>query len=100
MGTDLFMWHGYAAIELEGTVHKASPAFNADLCERFGVEPLEFDGSADALHAFDGGGRRYMEYVLDRGLFDDVPFQHIVGDLSATYPQLVTASAAADPSFG
>lgn len=68
MGTDLFRWHGYAAIEVNGEVHKASPVFNAELCARFGVEPLDFDGSADALlHAFDGEGRQYMEYTHDRG---------------------------------
>lgn len=101
MGTDLFKWHGYAAIEVEGRVHKASPAFNADLCERFGVEPLDFDGTADALlHAFDGDGRPYMEYVRDRGLFDDVPYSQMIDELSASYPRLVEAAeAAVDPAF-
>ncbi len=75
MGTDLFVYHGYVALHVGGDWRKVSPAFNATLCERFGVEPLEFDGRSDALlHAFDGQGRRHMEYVNDRGTWTDVPF--------------------------
>lgn len=86
MGTDLFVFHGYVAFEIEGAVHKASPAFNAELCARFGVAPLEFDGTADALmHAFDGGGHRYMEYVRDRGLHLELPFEEMMATFAATY---------------
>lgn len=90
MNTDLFMWHGFAALWLGADWRKASPAFNASLCERFGLAPLEFDGTADALlHAFDAEGRRYMEYVTDRGLHDDVPLEEMSEDLLATYPQML-----------
>lgn len=93
MGTDEFIWHGYTAIEVDGVVRKASPAFNAELCERFGVEPLTFDGTADALlHAHDGQGRRYMEYLRDRGLHADVPLDDLARDLRATYPRLLEAT--------
>ena len=79
MGTDLFVFHGYVAMEVDGAVHKASPAFNRELCARFGVPPLEFDGTADALmHAYDGSGHRYMEYVKDRGLHLDLPLEATV----------------------
>ena len=33
MGTDLFTWHGFAVIWLDGEWRKASPAFNRELCE-------------------------------------------------------------------
>lgn len=86
MGTDLFVFHGYVAMEIGGVVHKASPAFNAELCARFGVPPLEFDGTADALlHAFDGSGHRYMEYVHDRGLHLDLPFDEMMRTFAETY---------------
>jgi transglutaminase-like putative cysteine protease len=86
MGTDLFVFHGYVAMEIEGAVHKASPAFNAELCARFGVPALEFDGTADALlHAFDGSGHRYMEYLVDRGLFLDLPFEEMMRTFAETY---------------
>ncbi len=49
MGTDVFVFHGYSELYVHGTWRKATPAFNAELCERFSVPPLTFDGSADAL---------------------------------------------------
>jgi transglutaminase-like putative cysteine protease len=93
-GHDLFLWHGYVALELDGRLVKATPAFNAALCERFGVPALEFDGVHDALlQPFDGQGRAYMEYVTDRGLFDELPLARILDDFSSFY-QLGPASLA------
>ena len=90
MGTDLFRWHGYTVLFVDGAWRKASPAFNAELCERFGVEALEFDGRADALlHAHDGRGERYMEYVVDHGDFVDLPFDRMVTELRRTYPDML-----------
>ncbi len=97
MGTDVFRWHGYAVLFVEGAWHKASPAFNAGLCERFGVAPLEFDGRSDALlHAHDGRGERYMEYLVDHGTFDDLPFDRMVDELRASYPDMVARATAVD----
>jgi hypothetical protein len=57
---------------------KATPAFNVELCHRFGVRPLEFDGRTDSIfHPFDGDGRRHMEYLADRGTRDDVPLEEL-----------------------
>ncbi|MGB1727770.1 MAG: transglutaminase-like domain-containing protein, partial [Ilumatobacteraceae bacterium] len=42
MGTDVFMWHGYAEVLLDGRWFKLSTAFNIELCERFGVGVLHF----------------------------------------------------------
>jgi transglutaminase-like putative cysteine protease len=47
MGSDLFVYHGYTELFLEGRWVKATPAFNLGLCQRFGVLPLEFDGRHD-----------------------------------------------------
>lgn len=78
LGTDLFAWHGYVELFVNGRWLKATPAFNQSLCDRFGVEPLEFDGEHDAmLQAFDRDGHRYMEYLADRGTFADLPFEAI-----------------------
>jgi len=85
--TDLFIWHGYTELWLDGAWVKATPAFNVQLCERFGLLPLDWDGRADSLyHPFDREGRRHMEYVNTRGSFDDVPLARIVEDFAATYP--------------
>jgi len=74
MGTDLFVFHGYTELWVEGQWVKATPTFNRSLCEKAGVRPLEFDGVADSVfHEFDVSGRRHMEYVNDRGIYADVP---------------------------
>jgi hypothetical protein len=66
-----------------------TPAFNMELCQRFGVKPLEFDGERDALfHEVDDTNRRHMEYVNDRGLFVDAPMQEFLTAFGETYPKL------------
>jgi transglutaminase-like putative cysteine protease len=88
MQTDVFYWHGYADILLGGTWRKATPAFNVELCERFDLLPLEFDGTADSLyHPFDRHGHRHMEYVTQRGSFDEVPLAQITADFARLYPR-------------
>ena len=68
MSSDLFVWHGYSELLLDDGWLKLSSAFNIELCERFGVKTLEFDGTGDALmHPFDTAGRQHMEYVRQRG---------------------------------
>jgi transglutaminase-like putative cysteine protease len=89
MKTDVFRWHAYCELHLSGKWVKATPAFNASLCERLGVKPLEFDGRADSLfQPFDSTGRKHMEYVADRGTFPDVPFETILADFRAHYAAL------------
>ena len=88
MGGDLFIWHSFTELFLEGRWVKATPAFNLSLCQRFGVHPLEFDGRHDSLfHEFDREGRRHMEYVGERGNYADVPYEAIIADFKKTYPR-------------
>src|SRR5690554_6649869 len=49
MKTDLFYWHGYTDIYLNGKWVKATPAFNIELCDKFGLKPLEFNGEEDSI---------------------------------------------------
>jgi transglutaminase-like putative cysteine protease len=87
MQTDVFHWHGYTEIYLDARWVKVTPAFNLELCDRFGLRPLEFDGHSDSLyHPFDREGRRHMEYVADRGSFDDVPLALITAEFATLYP--------------
>src|SRR5215468_5474550 len=96
MGGDVFYYHGYVELELEGRWVKATPAFDRTLCERFGVLPLEFDGREDSVfHPYDRAGRRHMEYVLERGVRADVPMADIVAIFESKYPKLVEAGEAA-----
>lgn len=100
-GTDLFVWHGYTALWLDGRWVKATPAFNAELCARFGVAPIAFDGRADALmHEFDGTGARYMSYEHDRGLFHDLPLDDVVASFRAQYgDEMFAAGPAGTDAF-
>ena len=96
MGTDLFVYHGYAELQLDGKWVKATPAFNLALCTRFRVKPLEFDGREDSIfHPFDEDNRRHMEYVHWRGEFADVPAEDIKRVFSETYPELFNLGPAA-----
>ena len=96
LGTDIFVYHGYTALFINGQWRKATPSFNIELCERFGVPPLEFDGENDALlHAYDGEGRRHMEYINDHGLFADVPFDTLREAFMSHYPMLFEDGRAA-----
>ncbi|RPH60867.1 MAG: transglutaminase family protein [Burkholderiales bacterium] len=93
--TDMFVWHGYTDIWIEGAWRKATPAFNIELCERFGLLPLDFDGRADSIyHPFDKAGNRHMEYVRQHGSFDDMPLARIVAAFAAAYPGWMAQAAA------
>lgn len=86
MGTDLFYWHGYTEMLLAGKWVKATPAFNIELCERFRLLPLEFDGRNDSLyHPYDAGGNRHMEYVSHRGVYSDLPLDEITRTFQQEY---------------
>ena len=101
-GSDVFAYHGYAELHVDGEWRKATSAFNASLCSRFGVPPLEFDGTEDAmLHQFTGDGDRYMEYVRERGSYTDLPLDEIVAEFVRVYPALMRRErrAVADPKF-
>ena len=100
MGSDLFVWHGYTDIGLDGRWMKATPAFNIELCDRFGLLPLEFDGRADSIyHPFDKAGNRHMEYVAMHGAFDDVPLQRILDAFAVHYPNMPLEKIAQDGDF-
>jgi len=96
MGSDLFVYHGFTELFLDGRWVKATPAFNVELCRRFRVKPLEFDGREDSIfHPFDEDERRHMEYLRDRGSHADVPVAEIMRVFREAYPGLYGAAGAA-----
>lgn len=98
MQTDIFVFHGYTDIFLDGAWRKATPAFNLALCEKAGILPLEFDGSGDSVfHPFDAAGRRHMEYVRQRGVFPDVPRAEILKAFAEAYPRSAAWNSADAP---
>ncbi|GAB4255559.1 MAG: transglutaminase family protein [Deferrisomatales bacterium] len=86
LGSDLFVYHGYVELYLEGRWVKATPAFNRELCARHGVDPLEFDGRQDSIfQPYDKANRRFMEYVAFHGTFADIPLDRILAAWEETY---------------
>jgi transglutaminase-like putative cysteine protease len=86
LGTDLFIFHGFTELWLAGSWVKATAAFNIELCQRFGVQPLEFDGRHDSLfHEYSVDGQRNMEYVGARGTFADLPLAEILTAFETQY---------------
>lgn len=89
METDMFCYHGYVAMKVGGQTFKVTPTFNKELCDRFGVRAIEFDGTGDALfHEYDADKRKHMEYVKDRGIFENPPMLDILADMAEVYPKM------------
>lgn len=86
LGTDLLVFHGYVELYLEGRWVSATPAFNKGLCDKLGVAPLEFNGRDDSIfQQYDRVGGKFMEYVHDYGVFDDIPFDLMIGEWRKYY---------------
>jgi transglutaminase-like putative cysteine protease len=86
MGSDLFVYHGFAEFYLEGKWVKATPAFNKELCERHHVPPLEFNGREDSMfQAYNLQNQRFMEYVALHGVYADIPVDQIVSAWEKAY---------------
>ena len=79
MGTNIFVYHGYCEFWLIDKWIKATPAFNIQMCKKFGIRPVEFNGVSDSvLHKRDMKGELHIEYIQYRGTFPDLPFKEIM----------------------
>jgi len=79
MGTNIFIYHGYSEFWLINKWIKATPAFNIEMCKKFGIKPVEFNGVSDSiLHKRDKKGELHIEYVRYRGTYPDLPFREIM----------------------
>ena len=95
-GVDVFYDHGYTALWIDGRWVKAVPAFNIELCDRFGVKPTDFDGEHDALYQeHDASGRLHMQYLTDHGTWSDMPLDQVEADFKRHYPRSLMDSVAA-----
>lgn len=81
--------HGMVNVYLKGKWLKMSPAFNASLCAKLNVAPLEFDGENHSfLQAFNSEGTQFMEYLDDYGHFEDVPLDFMERNVKEHYPHI------------
>jgi transglutaminase-like putative cysteine protease len=95
--TDVFSMHGYVDMYINGKWLKATPAFNRSLCEKFAIAPLEFDGQHDSIfQPFTTDGQRHMEYLVDYGTFDELPYKFIMENFQKHYPHLLANMGAAE----
>jgi len=79
LGGDLFVSHGYNELYIEGKWVKAAPTFDREMCQRNRLVLVEFDGINHALlpaHNLDG--EPHIEYVQDRGDYDDLPLDEVI----------------------
>jgi len=98
LGTDLLVYHGYTELFLDGRWVAATPAFNRELCNKLGVDPLEFDGEHDSIfQAYDRDGGDFMEYVRDHGSHTDLPFDAMIAEWKLRYPRLAELGGWPEP---
>ena len=100
MTTNLFPYHGYDELHLEGKWIKATPTFNLKMCQANRIIPVEFDGKNHAiLHSHDRDGRLHIEYIQDHGHYEDLPLSKILHASAlaqgSDYPERFAQSAEA-----
>jgi len=100
IGGDVF-FHGLTAVHLDGKWVKATPVFNGLLCKLYGLTPLEFDGTSDSLyHPFDADGRKNMEFLVDYGGFDDLPYEFVMDQMRSNHPDFLDTDGTGTVSGG
>lgn len=79
LGTNIFYFHGYSEIYLDKKWIKATPVFDKVTASRAGFLPLvEFDGINNGiLSQYDPEGNLFVEYVKDRGVYVELPYDEM-----------------------
>jgi transglutaminase-like putative cysteine protease len=87
LGTNISFHHGYSELYLNKKWVKATPAFNIELCKKFDLESVEFDGVRDAVfHERNKNGEVCIEYIKYHGTFADLPFEELTQVFAKKYP--------------
>ena len=87
--TNELVFHGFTELFIENAWVKCTPAFNATLCAKLGVDPLDFNGTDDSVfQQYDKGGAKYMEYTHFYGSFVDIPRDFMLAELKKYYPHI------------
>ncbi|MFZ5573201.1 MAG: transglutaminase-like domain-containing protein [Thermodesulfobacteriota bacterium] len=86
LGSNIFVYHGFTELHLDGKWVKATPTFNIELCHRHNVAPLDFNGREDSIfHAYDRSHKRFMEYLEFHGSYADLPLEQILSAWKKVY---------------
>lgn len=87
MRTEVFAFHGFAELFINGRWVKATPSFDSRLCEKMGYFRPEFDGVNDTVYpSYDKQGNRHMEYVHYYGSYPDLPVEDLMASVRDYYP--------------
>jgi hypothetical protein len=79
LGTDLFVYHGYAELYIERKWVKATPTFDLAMCQGNRIIPVEFDGKNHAMfHSHNLDGKLHIEYVCQHGHYEDLPLNDML----------------------
>lgn len=77
-GSNVFPYHGLTDLYVEDRWVKATPTYDLGYCRKAGIASVELDGKTDALLPLCTlDGRLNIEYIQDRGFFDDLPLDEI-----------------------
>ena len=78
LNTNVLPDHGYTELYINDQWVKATPTFDLETCQKNRIIPVEFDGIHDAkFHPHTQDGKFHIEYILERGSFEDVPLNEI-----------------------
>ncbi|CAM1367534.1 Transglutaminase-like domain [Tenacibaculum litopenaei] len=89
LGTNELAPHGVVEVFYSGKWVKCVPAFNRELCAKYQVDVLDFDGSEDAvIQEYNRNNEQFMSYLEDYGSYQDVPFERMMDIFRANYPEI------------
>lgn len=87
LGTNELTPHGLVDVYFNNKWVKCSPSFNKELCTKYDVSVLDFDGTKDAIfQEYNNEQKKFMSYLEDYGSFDDLPFDFIIDNFKTHYP--------------
>jgi len=86
LGTNLFPYHGFDELYIDGKWIKVTPTFELKVCQENRLIPVEFDGKHDAmLPPRDLDGNSHIEYLEDHGFYENVPLDEIYSAWASAY---------------
>ena len=88
MKTNVFAFHGYNELFIDGRWIKVTPTFDRCMCQRLNLKTEEFDGHNRAIfHSHGLDGNLHIEYIKDHGHFADLPFETVVNGFKNAYTE-------------
>lgn len=78
-GINVFPFHGYAELFVNGRWVHVSPAYDLATCRRKRFVPVDFDGVSDARDSrYDEDGEPHIEHLRYHGPYEDFPWDEIL----------------------